>query len=585
MKTILRYINRREWLFLLFAVLFVIASTWLETRIPAYMGGITQILQSESPVFSEVAAQGGMMLLMGFFSLMAALGSGYFIARFCGDYLMRLRQAVFGKTLQFSSREVGEFSTGGLISRCTSDVTHIQKFITGSAILLVKAPLTAIFVISRVSGGHPYWTISSAAAAILIAVLFLTVFIRVVPKAGKMHEINDRLVNVNREHISGIRVIHAFNAYRFQGQRLRKSSEEMRGLELFYNRHFALMSPATGTVMNLLSMAIYFTGAYIIAGATATEQSGYFASMAMFLSYGTQLVSAFVYLVMAAVGFPRMLIAVRRLAEVLNREPDIRDGDGVEPKAENRGKLEFRNVSFRYPGTSENALTDISFTAAPGETVAIIGATGSGKTALLDLIPRMYDVTEGSVLVDGEDVRNFRLKELRNRLGYVPQKGFLFSGSIAENIGKGENGRFEATLSQIKSAAQVGQADEFIQRKKGGYDAQIKRGGVNFSGGQRQRLSISRAICRDPEIYLFDDSFSALDFQTDYRLRQSLRETAKDATLVIVAQRVSTIMNADHILVLDRGRLVGSGRHEELMKSCEIYREIAISQIPEAQYA
>ena len=433
MKSILRYISKQDRLMLILAVLFVIASTWLETLIPAYMGAITGILQMESPSFPDILRQGGMMILLALCSLAAAVGTGLFTARFCGDYLMRLRQAVFHQTLRVSSKEVGEYSTGGLITRCTSDVTQIQKFITGSAMLLIKAPLTTVLVITRVVGVHPYWMISAVLASVVISVLFFVVFIRVVPKAGRMHQVNDSLTNVNREHLSGIRVIHAFNAYAHQEKRIRDKSEEMLDLELFYNRHFSLMSPATSSVMNLLSMMIYVTGAVIIAGVLPAEQPEYYSNMAAFLSYGTQLVSAFIYLVMAAVGFPRVIVAVRRIGQIINREPDIQDGPGVKEEPARKGTLEFRNVSFRYPGTTENALTGISFTAAPGETVAIIGATGSGKTSLLDLIPRMYDVTEGAVLVDGHDVREYRLKDLRNRLGYVPQKGFLFSGTIAEN--------------------------------------------------------------------------------------------------------------------------------------------------------
>ncbi len=575
--------NKKEILYLVLAGAFVLLAIFLDTSVPGTMKTITSELQSESADVALITNGGLKMLFIAFCSLLAFAGSGYCMARFCSGYLKKIRGAVFDKALRFSAKEVGEFTTAGLIARSTQDVTQLQEFLKGGLLLMLQAPLTAVFIIGRIAGVHRYWTISAICATLAISGVFCFVIIRIMPAIARIQKINDGITNVNREHLSGIRVIRAFNAYNHQRKRLLEKSDELYDREVYYYRNYSVTNPAATMILNVLSVAIYLTGAYIISAESGAARMEYFSNMVVFLSYGTQLIAAFIMMVMALAILPRVLVSVRRIAEVINREPEIKDGPGAE--GDGSGVVEFKNVSFRYPGAEKDAISNISFTAHAGETIAIIGATGSGKTTLLNLIPRMYDVTGGQVCVDGEDVRNYVLTDLRNRLGYVPQKGFLFIGTIAGNIGKGENGRFEATLDKIQEAARVGQADEFIRKKEGGYDAEVRRGGSNFSGGQRQRLTISRAVCRDPEIYLFDDSFSALDFKTDRVLRETLRKTASGATIFIVAQRISTIRNADQILVIDQGRLVGKGTHDELMKNCEIYKEIAISQIPEKKNA
>ena len=583
MKTLFRYIGKKDALYLIFTALFIILSTFFETSIPESMKNVTAALQSENAVFSDVMTQGVKMILLAVFAALISVGSSYCIVRFCSNFLKKIREEVFHNALRFSNTEMGEFTTSGLIGRCTMDITQIQEFLSGGIVLMIKAPLTAAIVIGKVAGVHIYWTIICIVSTVLIFTVFSVVIIRIMPKVGEIQKMNDSITGVSREHLNGIRVIHAYNGYEHQHKRILDRCDRLLDLELFFNRNYSVTHPASTAILNFLSVAVYVSGAFIISSADPGQRIGYFSDMVVFLSYGTQLVASFVMLIMAAAALPRVLISMNRVAEVIDRVPEISDGKGATPDNAKKGVIEFKDVSFRYPGSSSDAVSHISFKAEPGETVAVIGATGSGKTSILNLVPRMYDVTEGQVLVDGVDVRDYTLSELRNRLGYVPQKGFLFAGTIAGNIGKGDNGRFEASLSHIKEAARVGQADEFIRKKDGGYESEVKRGGGNFSGGQRQRLNISRAICRDPEIFIFDDSFSALDFKTDRVLRESLRKTAADATLLIVAQRVSTIIDADKILVLDKGRLVGMGTHEELLKNCDIYHEIAVSQMPEVQ--
>ena len=520
------------------------------------------------------------MLGFSLLALAAAVMTSWLVSKAGASLDRTLRKNVFEKTMSFSLEEIGRFGTSSLISRCTTDVTQIQNFVTGGLQLTVESAVTIVWVVVCISGARRVWTFSTVAAVLIICVTLTAVMAAVIPCIKKLHSVNDSLVEVSREHINGIRSVHACNAYDFQKERYEKINGEQIRLHLFYDRSMAAVNPVATAVLYLLSVVIYVSGAYLISAAGEREKLVLFSGMVEFISYSGMLINSFIYLIMTLSTLPGTLVSAGRIAEVLNTEPTVTDGCRAAPAhaPEKTGELEFSHVSFRYPDSKENVLTDVSFKVRKGETVAVIGATGCGKTTMLNLIPRLYDTTEGAVLVNGVDVRDCKVRELRNLIGYVPQKSFLFSGTIAGNIAYGDNGRFRATLSDIKEAAETGQAAGFISNKEGKYDAPVAQRGSNFSGGQRQRLAISRAVCRDPEIYLFDDSFSALDYRTDSLLRKSLRERAGDATMLIVAQRISTIRNADKIIVLDGGRVVGEGRHEELLASCDVYREIALSQ-------
>ena len=586
MKKIISLITKKDALLYIFSVLCIFLQIGLEVMIPQKMGNITELLQqigagtSATAQFSDILRQGAEMLLFSLFALATAVLTSWLVSTAGASLDKTLREKVFEKTMSFSLEEIGRFGTSSLILRCTTDITQIQNFATSGLQLSVESTVTIVWVIVCISVSNRIWTFSTLAAVLIICITLTAVMAVIIPCIRKLQSVNDILVEVSHEHINGIRSVHACNAQDFQKKRFEKINEEQIRLQLSYNKAMAVVNPAATAVLHLLSVAIYVSGAYLIFSAGELEKLALFSGMVEFISYAGMLISAFISLIITMSTLPSTFVSAGRIADVLNTEPHITDGQctSSDSVAGKRGAVEFSHVSFKYPDSKENVLNDITFSISSGETVAVIGATGCGKTTLLNLVPRLYDATEGSVLINGVNVRDYNIRELRNLIGYVPQKSMLFSGTIAGNISYGNNGRFQATLSDIKKAAETGQAAEFIAQKEGTYNAAVAQGGSNFSGGQRQRLAISRAVCRDPEIFLFDDSFSALDYRTDSLLRKSLREKAGDATILIVAQRISTIRNADRIIVLDKGRIVSVGNHDQLLASCDVYREIALSQ-------
>ena len=581
MKTVLRYINKKNIALLAIGVILIIAQAYLELRIPDQVARMTQILQSGNASVNAVLTPGIVMLSCAFASLVLCGISGFIIAQTASGLATNLRSAVFNHTLDFSLEEIDRFGVSSLITRCTQDIQMIQIFFTTGLQLLIKAPFLAGIAIYKIADKQIEWTIATSVAVVLILALTTVLILVCAPKMALMQRYTDNMNRLAKEHVSGLRVIHAFKSYGFHAARFDDANLDLKKTNSQTGKYLSFMLPGFVFVMFLLNLAIYVIGIGIIQKTDPGMKKSMYADMVAFSSYALQIVQAFIFLIQAIMLMPRLFVSAGRISEVINTELSIVNGEkNAAPVS--KGTVEFRNVSFRYPNSGEYALKDISFEIRCGETAAFIGATGCGKTTLMNLIPRLYDATEGQILVDGVDVRDYNLKSLRNLLGYVPQKSRLFTGTIAGNIAYGDNGRFNATLKEIKQASEIGQAGDFIEQKPEGYDTQVQSGGSNFSGGQRQRLTISRAICRDPEIYLFDDSFSALDFATDNRLRKTLKATAQDATMLIVAQRIGTILNADKIFVMDKGRIVGSGTHDELMKTCDIYREIAETQLKDS---
>lgn len=578
MRIIFRYTRCREWIFFAAALLFTAVQVKLELLFPEYLSAITVLIQSDTIDSGSLAALCGQMLGFVAGSLLCAVLTVLLVSVASSAITARMRQGVFDKIMDFSLEEVAKFTTPSLITRCTFDIMQVQLFISAAPPLLTRTILTGFIAAAGVLGRNIIWS-SITGGSVALMLLFITcLIILMTPATMRVNKFNDKLNKISLEHLTGLRVIHAYNAQNYQQGKFDGVNNSLADTNIYINNRMALIYPSVTLFSNVTCLLIYFSGVFILQSAGKPQNLVAFSGMIAAVSYAGLAIFAFFSLIYMLMLMPRVIASSRRINEVLSEDIKIQDGAGVSVSENDIGKVEFRNVSFRYPGAVNDALKDVSFTVYPGQTAAIIGPTGSGKTSIVNLIPRLYDASEGAVLVDGFNVRDFKLNDLRERLGYVPQKVMLFSMTIAENIGYGENSRFITTLEHIKEAAKVGQAREFIERQEYGYNTEVKQGGKNFSGGQRQRLTISRAISRNPEIYIFDDSFSALDFKTDKILRAKLRETASNATMIIVAQRINTIRNADKIIVLDKGRIVGTGTHEELMSSCEIYREMAESQ-------
>lgn len=550
----------------------------LELLFPEYLKDITALIQSDTINSASLATLCAQMLGFVAGSLVCAVLTVLFVSIASSVVTARMRQEVFDKTMNFSLEEVAKFTTPSLITRCTFDIMQIQLFISAAPTIITRTLLTGVIASAGIFSKNIIWTSITGGSVALMLFLLTCLIIFLTPTTMKLNKITDKLNKISLEHLTGLRVIHAYNAQNYQQKKFDDVNNSLADTNIYINNRIALMYPAVTLFTNITFLLIYFSGIFILQSVGKSQNLQAFSDMIAAISYAGLAILAFFTLVYLLAMMPRVIASSRRINEVLSEEIKIQDGAGVSVSKDDIGKVEFRNVSFRYPGTIKDALSGITFTVSPGQTVAIIGSTGSGKTSILNLIPRLYEVSEGEVLVDGFNVKDFKLNDLRERLGYVPQKSMLFSMSIAENIGYGESSRLAATIEHIKEAAEVGQAKEFIEKQEAGYDTEVRQGGKNFSGGQRQRLTISRAISRNPEIYIFDDSFSALDFKTDKILRAKLRETAGNATMIIVAQRISTIRNADKIIVLDKGRIAGTGKHEELMSSCQIYREMAESQ-------
>ena len=579
MIKIFKQFNKKDWALVFAVAILIVFQVWLDLKLPDYMSEITRILQSEGYIIKDILVQGGYMLLCAFGSLGSAVIVGYITSFISADFSMNLRRRIFKKVEDFSMREIKKFETSSLITRTTNDVTQLEMLVAMGMQLIIKAPVMCIWAITKIINKNIEWSLLVLAG---VAILLVTIGILlkiVYPRFEKVQKLIDGVNGVTRESVTGIRVVRAFNAEEYQENRFDKVNNDLTNMQLFNQKCFAILDPIMNIVMHFLTLGIYFIGAYLIDAAHMVDKITLFSNMVVFSSYGMQVIMSFLMLAMIFMILPRASVSAKRINEVLDEELSLKDGilDGNE--ALEVGTVEFKNVSFKYPDASEYVLKDISFKVNKGETVAFIGSTGSGKSTLINLIPRFYDATEGEVLIDGINIRDYKLKELHNKIGYVPQKAVMFMGSVKSNVGYGSVNGTKPTLGKIKEAIDVAQASSFIKEMDGEYEAHIAQGGTNVSGGQKQRLSIARAIARDPEIYIFDDSFSALDFKTDATLRRALKEYTKDATSIIVAQRIGTIINADKIVVLNEGECVGIGTHKELLKSCKVYQEIALSQL------
>lgn len=583
MRKLLKNLSGREWALAFLAFLFVLLQVWLNLTMPDYMSEITTLVQTEGSEMSAILTAGGKMLLCALGSLLSAVATTICAARISATFSADLREKIFNRVQSFSMEEIGHFSTASLITRSTNDVMQIQMLIILGLEILLRAPVTAVWAVLKISGKNWTWTAETIIAVVVLLTIVITCMVLALPKMKLMQTLTDSLNRVTRENLSGLSVIRAYNAEKYQEDKFEKANEDLKKNQLFANRVMTILNPGIQLVMSGLTLAIYWMGAYMIKDAAMPDKLPLFSDMIVFSQYAMQIVMSFMMLVMIFVLLPRASVSAKRINEVLDTEPVIKDGK-VET-ADTEGEIEFRNVSFRYPDAEQAVLENITFTAHKGETVALIGATGCGKSTVVNLIPRFYDATEGEVLVDNVNVREYSQKALRNKIGYVSQKAVLFSGTVSSNVSYGDNGKDAATEDDIRQAVHTAQADEFVEKSEDGYESYVAQGGSNFSGGQKQRLSIARAICRKPEIFIFDDSFSALDYKTDRILRKALETTCAAATKIIVAQRIGTIRGADKIIVLEDGKIAGCGTHDALMKNCEVYKQIAYSQLSKEELA
>ena len=582
MLKVLKTLKWREWLYAVAAVGFIVLQVWLDLTMPDYMSQITQLaVMSDAANMPEIWKNGGLMLACALGSAVSSVAVGFFAARIAASVSFRLRSRVFDKVEGFSMEEINKFSTASLITRTTNDIMQVQMLISMGLQVVIKAPILAVWAICKILTQNWQWSVVTAAAVVIMAVMMLILLLVVFPKFRRVQKLTDNLNSVTRENLTGVRVVRAYNAEKYQEEKFEGANLELTKTQLFTSRAMAVLAPVMTMLMSGLTLAIYWIGAYLIDGlSSVAERSELFGQMAAFSGYAMQVVMAFMMLAMIFIIMPRTMVSVKRIGEVLDTESTIQDGTlTASPEGSPVGTVEFRNVSFKYPDASEYVLHDVSFKAEKGQTVAFIGSTGSGKSTAINLVPRFYDATEGEVLVDGVNVKDYTLRALHDKIGYVPQRAVMFSGTVESNVAYGEKDGTEYTLDDVKEAVRVAQGTDFIEKKEDTYSAHVAQGGTNFSGGQKQRLAIARAVCRRPEIYIFDDSFSALDYKTDRLLRTALKRETGEATSLIVAQRIGTIRDADLILVLDEGRVVGKGTHDELMRSCEVYREIAYSQL------
>lgn len=585
MLKLLKYIKLREWLMFLLSLVFILLQVFFDLKIPDFMSKITTLVETAGST-EEVLNTGLMMLLCAFGSLAASIIVTLLAAKIASAFSKRLRGAMFDKVESFTLQEINAFSTASLITRSTNDVSQVQMLIVMSMQVIVKAPVMAVWAITKIAGKAWQWSVATGIAVVILMVLIAVVMKYTFPKFRKVQWLQDALNHAARENLNGIRVVHAYNGESYQEGKFKKANTDLLENSLSVNRVTTIMSPFMNLTMNCLSMSIYWIGAVLINSVIpgtpgATElRVGIFADMIVFMSYAMQVIMAFIMIIVVVMIAPRAMVAAGRINEVLQTEPKVIDGEVTEDTAE-KGEVEFRNVCFTYPGGSGHIIEDISFCAHRGETVAIIGATGSGKTTVVNLVPRFYDATEGEVLVDGLNVKEYELETLYKKISYVSQNAVMFSGTVKSNVVFGAT----AQEDRLEKALRISMSEEFVNDMEEGADSEMAQRGVNFSGGQKQRLSIARALCRDAEILIFDDTFSALDFKTDRELRNALKEETDDVTKIIVAQRIGTILGADRIIVLDEGKQVGMGTHEELMKNCEVYRQIALSQLSEEELA
>ena len=579
MLKLLKDFTKKDYLIIFIAILLIIFQVWLDLRLPDYMSQITVLVQSEGSQMSEILEQGGYMLLCAGGSLVSAIIVGYLASLLSASFSRTLMKKLFEKVENFGMEEINKFSTSSLITRTTNDVTNIQMFISMGLQMLIKAPITAVWAVLKILNKSWQWSAVTGVAVLFLLVTVSILMFLVLPRFKRVQSLIDNINGLTRENLTGLRVVRAFNAEEYQQDKFEVGNKELTGTQLFNQRAMALMSPVMYLIMNLVTLAIYVVGSHLIDAAGMADKITLFGNMVVFSSYAMQVIASFLMLAVIFIMYPRASVSADRIAEVLDSQTHIKDGNINTDTTDKKGEIEFKNVSFKYPDGDEYVLKNISFTAKKGETVAIIGSTGSGKTTLINLIPRFYDVTEGEVLVDGVNVKDYSQNFLHNKLGYVPQRAVMFSGSVNYNVSYGDNGKGEIPEEKIKKAISIAQATDFVEKMPEKYESHIAQGGTNISGGQKQRLAIARAIARSPEIYIFDDSFSALDYKTDFMLRDEFNKYTKDSTNIIVAQRIGTILNADKIIVLENGECVGMGTHKELLENCKVYQEIAYSQL------
>lgn len=585
MLKLLGKFTKKEWLLAALSVAFVVVQVWLSLTMPDYMREITMLIQTPGSKMPEILSAGGMMLACALGSLAASVVTAVCAARIGTSFSANVRRLLFAKVQAFSMEEIGHFSTASLITRSTNDVTQVQMLIVLGLQMLIMAPIMAVWAICKIADKQWEWTMSTAAAVGVLLIVVLVALVLALPKFRKLQQLTDDLNRVTRENLTGLRVVRAYNAEDYQEHKFDLANDNLTRTQLFAQRTLAFLMPSIQLIMSGLSLAIYWIGAVLIDAANIVGKVSLFSDMMVFSQYAIQVVMSFMMLVMIFMLLPRAQVAAKRINEVLATEPAIHDGTRTEGAEGHAGEVVFKNVSFRYPDAEDSVIENISFTAKRGETIAFIGATGCGKSTVVNLIPRFYDASEGEVLVDGVNVREYTQQALRNKIGYVSQKAILFAGSVRDNINFGDNGRGPILGEMVKQAIATAQATEFIEQMEDGYDGRVSQGGDNFSGGQKQRLSIARAVARQPEIFIFDDSFSALDYKTDRTLRATLDRECGDATRFIVAQRIGTIRDADKIIVLDEGRIAGMGTHDELIKTCEVYQQIALSQLSKEELA
>ena len=579
MIKLFRYLRKKDWLFVCISLCFIVFQVWLDLRLPDYMAEITRLIQTPDSALSSVVWAGMKMLSCAILSMAAMFVVGYFVAQVAAGLSKRLREAVYDKVISFSMEEMGKFSTASLITRSTNDISQVQMVIAIGLQASVRAPIMAVWAITKIINKNLMWSAATGVAIAFLLVIIAVIFVLVVPGFQKMQTLTDNINRVARENLSGVRVVRAYNAEKYQEDKFEEANEELTSVNLFNQKIMALMSPVMTLISSGLTLSIYWIGVYLIDKAALQDKITLFSDMIVFSSYAMQVIMSFMMLTFTFIILPRAIVSSKRINEVLDTKNRIMDGEGCENTSET-GTVEFRNVSFHYPDATDDIISDINFKANKGEMVAFIGATGSGKTTLINLIPRFYDVTGGEVLVDGVNVKKYKLSELRKKIGYAPQKALLFSGTIEENVCYGAD---TPDSERLNEALEISQAKEFVEKLTYNVKSKISQGAVNVSGGQKQRLSIARSLYNKPEILIFDDSFSALDYRTDKILRKELRERSKGSTSLIVTQRIGTIMEADLIIVLEEGRVVGQGKHKELLKSCPIYKEIAMSQLSEEE--
>lgn len=585
MLKILKYLSKKEWTLAGVSLLFIVAQVWLDLKLPDYMSEITMLVQTGGSTVSEILTAGGKMLVCALGSLAASTAVAIFAARVASNLGARLRECLFGKVQSFSMEEISGFSTASLITRSTNDITQVQMLVVMGLQAMIKAPILAVWAIIKISGKSWQWTLSTGSAVGLLMLVVGTCIFLAYPKFKKLQVLTDDLNRVTRENLTGLRVVRAYNAESYEERKFDAANTELTSANLYANRVMAVLLPSIHSVMSGLTLAVYWVGAYLIQDAGLQGKMTLFSDMVVYSAYAMQIVMAFMLLVMIFIMLPRASVAAKRILEVLETKPTIADGTVTESPSGVKGEVEFRNVSFKYPDAEDYVIRNVSFKAQKGETVAFIGSTGCGKSTVVNLIPRFYDATEGEVLVDGVNVRDYTQYALHNKIGYVPQTATLFSGTVKSNVAYGDNGGGAALPEDIVNAVYTAQAADFVEEMEGSYDGFVAQGGTNLSGGQKQRVAIARAVCRRPEIFIFDDSFSALDYKTDRKLRAALKHECAEATKLIVAQRIGTIRDADKIIVLDDGGVVGIGAHDALMKDCEVYRQIAYSQLSKEELA